>query len=62
MGSYITAIDLKKLEEIVERAAENAMARARSEDLKSVAEAIKALADYVGEFVNSQKKLSEEVQ
>ncbi|AET32204.1 hypothetical protein [Pyrobaculum ferrireducens] len=40
------SIDLKMLEEVVERAVKKALAEARSEEMKAVAEALKALADY----------------
>ncbi|AEA11543.1 hypothetical protein TUZN_0037 [Thermoproteus uzoniensis 768-20] len=40
------SIDLKTLEEVVERAVRKALAEARSEEMKAVAEALKALADY----------------
>ncbi|AAL62856.1 hypothetical protein [Pyrobaculum aerophilum] len=39
-------VDLKTLEEVVERAVKRALAEARSEELRAVAEALKALADY----------------
>ncbi|MCU7788731.1 DASH complex subunit DAD2 [Pyrobaculum sp. 3827-6] len=39
-------IDLKTLEEVVERAVKRALEEARSEEMKAVAEALKALADY----------------
>ncbi len=39
-------VDLKTLEEVVERAVKRALAEARSEEMKAVAEALKALADY----------------
>ncbi|MCU7788654.1 hypothetical protein ODS41_12095 [Pyrobaculum sp. 3827-6] len=40
------SIDLKMLEEVVERAVKRALEEARSEEMKAVAEALKALADY----------------
>ncbi|MGC8584274.1 MAG: hypothetical protein ACP5MH_11210 [Thermoproteus sp.] len=40
------SVDLKTLEEVVERAVRRALAEARSEEMKAVAEALKALADY----------------
>jgi predicted nuclease with TOPRIM domain len=40
------SVDLKTLEEVVERAVKKALAEARSEEMKAVAEALKALADY----------------
>ncbi|AET33840.1 hypothetical protein [Pyrobaculum ferrireducens] len=40
------SIDLKILEEVVERAVKRALEEARSEEMKAVAEALKALADY----------------
>ncbi|MGC9130892.1 MAG: hypothetical protein ACP5H5_04830 [Pyrobaculum sp.] len=40
------SIDLKTLEEVVERAVRRALEEARSEEMKAVAEALKALADY----------------
>jgi predicted nuclease with TOPRIM domain len=40
------SIDLKMLEEVVERAVKRALAEARGEEMKAVAEALKALADY----------------
>ncbi|MEM2203534.1 MAG: hypothetical protein QXI22_04170 [Sulfolobales archaeon] len=43
------SVDLKILEEIVEKAVKRALEEARSEDLRMIAEAIKALADYVRE-------------
>ncbi|ABP50722.1 PD-(D/E)XK nuclease family protein [Pyrobaculum sp.] len=41
------SIDLKQLEEVVERAVKRAIEEARSGDMRAVADAIKALADYV---------------
>jgi len=43
------SIDLKILEEAVERAVRRALAETRSEDLKILAEAIKIMADYIRE-------------
>ncbi|MCU7786840.1 hypothetical protein ODS41_02710 [Pyrobaculum sp. 3827-6] len=40
------SVDLKTLEEVVERAVKRALAEARSEEMRAVAEALKALADY----------------
>ncbi|MGC9050761.1 hypothetical protein [Pyrobaculum sp.] len=40
------SVDLKTLEEVVERAVKKALAEARSEEMRAVAEALKALADY----------------
>ncbi|AET31667.1 hypothetical protein [Pyrobaculum ferrireducens] len=40
------SIDLKTLEEVVERAVKRALEEARGEEMKAVAEALKALADY----------------
>ncbi|WP_148682707.1 hypothetical protein [Pyrobaculum ferrireducens] len=40
------SVDLKTLEEVVERAVKKALAEARSYEMKAVAEALKALADY----------------
>ncbi|MEM0473004.1 MAG: hypothetical protein QXX84_08920 [Sulfolobales archaeon] len=53
------SVDLKILEEIVEKAVKRALEEARSEDLRMIAEAIKALADYVREgFKQVDKRLS----
>jgi len=41
--------DLKRIEEAVERAVRRALAEARTEDLRILAEAVKTLADYVRE-------------
>ncbi len=41
------SIDLKQLEEVVERAVKRAIEESRSEDVKAMVDAIKALADYV---------------
>ena len=41
------SIDLKQLEEVVERAVRRAIEESRSEDVKAMVDAIKALADYV---------------
>jgi DNA repair exonuclease SbcCD ATPase subunit len=43
------SVDLKILEETVERAVRRALAETRSEDLKILAEAIKVMADYIRE-------------
>jgi archaellum component FlaC len=43
------SVDLKGIEEAVERAVKKALAEARGEDLKILAEAIKILADYIRE-------------
>lgn len=43
----MSSIDIRQLEEIVERAVKRALAEARSEEMKAVAEALKALAEYV---------------
>jgi outer membrane murein-binding lipoprotein Lpp len=55
----LMSVDLKILEEIVEKAVKRALEEARSEDLRMIAEAIKALADYVREgFKQVDKRLS----
>ncbi|ADM27514.1 conserved hypothetical protein [Ignisphaera aggregans DSM 17230] len=56
------SVDLRSLEEVVERAVERALARSRSEELREVAEAIKALAEYVREFVRYQQSFNEELK
>jgi len=43
----VDSIDLKQLEEVVERAVKRAIEESRSEDVKAMVDAIKALADYV---------------
>jgi hypothetical protein len=40
------SVELRTLEEVVERAVKKALAEARSEEMRAVAEALKALADY----------------
>ncbi|GAY26264.1 conserved hypothetical protein [Desulfurococcaceae archaeon AG1] len=53
------SVDLKILKEIVEKAVKRALEEARSEDLRIIAEAIKALTDYVREgFKQVDKRLS----
>ncbi|MGC9170885.1 MAG: hypothetical protein ACP5HD_09125, partial [Thermoproteus sp.] len=54
------SIDLKVLEEVVERAVKKALAEARSEEMKAVAEALKALADYTkAGFAHLNKRVSD---
>ncbi len=43
----MSSIDLRQLEEVVERAVRRAIEESRSEDMRVIADAIKALADYV---------------
>jgi predicted component of type VI protein secretion system len=43
----VSSIDLKQFEEVVERAVRRVIEESRSEDVKAMADAIKALADYV---------------
>ncbi|AEA11624.1 hypothetical protein TUZN_0122 [Thermoproteus uzoniensis 768-20] len=53
------SVDLKTLEEVVERAVKKALAEARSEEMKAVAEALKALADYTkAGFTQLNKRVS----
>ena len=55
------SIDLKQLEEVVERAVKRAIEEARSEDMRAMADAIKALADYVRTGFQEFSKGFEEV-
>jgi Holliday junction resolvase-like predicted endonuclease len=53
-------VDLRTLEEVVERAVKKALAEARSEEMKAVAEALKALADYTkAGFAHLNKRVSD---
>ncbi|GAB6945823.1 PD-(D/E)XK nuclease family protein [Vulcanisaeta sp. JCM 14467] len=55
------SIDLRQLEEVVERAVKRAIEEARSEDMRAMADAIKALADYVRVSFQEFSKGFEEV-
>mgnify|MGYP001770654585 CR=1 FL=1 len=56
----MSSIDLKQLEEVVERAVKRAIEEARTEDMRAMADAVKALADYVKTgFQEFNKRLDE---
>lgn len=47
-GAFLlVSVDLRRLEEVVERAVKRAIEESRSEDMRAMADAVKALADYV---------------